>query len=317
MDSTPRYGPADAFRAPRYTGIRTFARCPHVRDTEGVDVAVVGVPFDTGTSFRVGARFGPEAIRSGSALLRPYDAVLGVDVFATQSVVDRGDVEVTPGDAPRSVAQIAEALEPVLRAGVTTIVLGGDHTITLGELRAHAAVHGPLGLVLLDAHCDTNDVYYGQKIFHGTPFRRALEEGLIDPARSTMAGMRGSIYDAGEWERPRQMGFDVIPCEELRELEPADYAGRVRARAGDGPVFLSFDVDVIDPGYAPGTGTPEVAGLHPYEALRFVRSLTGVALVGFDVVEVSPQWDGPAQPTALLAANVAHAFLALRALRAG
>ena len=195
-------------------------------------------------------------------------------------------------------------------------MLGGDHTITLGELRAHAAVHGPLGLVLLDAHCDTNDAYYGQKIFHGTPFRRAFEEGLIDPARSTMAGMRGSIYDAGEWERPGSSASTSSPARSCASSRPPTTPARVRARAAGGPVFLSFDVDVIDPGYAPGTGTPEVAGLHPYEALRFVRSLTDVALVGFDVVEVSPQWDGPAQPTALLAANVAHAFLALRALRA-
>lgn len=307
----PRYGPADALRAPRYTGIRTFARCPHVRDLTGVDVAVIGVPFDTGTSFRTGARFGPEAIRSGSILLRPYNANLGVDVFATQSVVDWGDVEATPGDASPSVAQIAESLEPIVRAGVTPIVLGGDHTVVLGELRAHAAVLGPSALVLLDSHTDTNDSYYGQRIFHGTPFRRAVEEGLILPERSVMAGMRGSIYDAGEWERPREMGFEVIPCEELREMAPHDYGRLVRDRVGDTTVFLSFDIDVIDPGFAPGTGTPEVAGLLPHQALRFVRALTGLRLSGCDVVEVSPQWDGPAQQTAMLAANVVHEFLGL------
>ncbi len=312
--TTPRYGPADAFLAPRYTGIRTFARCPHVRDLNGVDVAAVGVPFDTGTSFRVGARFGPEAIRSGSTLLRPYNPNLKVDVFATQSVVDYGDLDTTPGDATRSVAQIAVGLEAVIRAGVTPIVLGGDHTIALGELRAHAAVHGPVALVLLDSHCDTNDRYYGQEIFHGTPFRRAVEEGLVLPERSVMAGMRGPLYDADEWERPRELGFDVIPCEELREMTAASYGERVRARVGDAKVFLSFDIDVIDPCFAPATGTPETGGLAPFEALRFVRALAGLPFVGFDVVEVSPQLDSPAQPTAILAANVAYEFLALRLL---
>lgn len=311
----PRYGPADARRAPRYTGIRTFARCPHVRALDGVDVAVVGVPFDTGTSFRVGARFGPEAVRSGSTLLRPYNQNLRVDVFDSQSVVDYGDLDVTPGDTIRSLDQISAGLRPIAEAGVTAIVIGGDHTIVLGELRAHAAVHGPLALVLLDAHVDTNDEYYGQRYFHGTPFRRAVEEGLLDPQRSIMAGMRGSTYDDQEWEGPRGMGMEVIPCEELRTLSADQYGERVRAKVGDGPVFLSFDIDVVDPGFAPATGTPEVAGLHPHEALRFVRSLAGLDFRAYDVVEVSPQLDGPAQPTAMLAANVAHEMLGLNVLR--
>jgi agmatinase len=312
---TPRYGPADARRAPRYTGVRTFARCPNVRDLEHTDVAFVGIPFDTGTSFRVGARFGPEAVRTGSTLLRPYNMNLRVDAFATQSVVDWGDVDVTPGDTIRSLEQIAAGLEPLARSGVTVIGVGGDHTIALGELRAHAAVHGPLALVLLDAHADTNDEYYGQRYFHGTPFRRAVEEGLLDPSRSVIAGLRGSVYDEHEWEAPREMGFDVIPCEELRELTPEQYGARVRARMGDSPGFLSFDIDVIDPGSAPATGTPEAGGLAPFEALRLVRALAGQEFVAYDVVEVSPQLDGPAQPTALLAANIAYEFLGLNLLR--
>jgi agmatinase len=315
VDGTPRYGPADAKVAPRYTGVRTFARCPHVRDLEGVDVAVVGVPFDTGTSFRVGARFGPEAVRSGSTLLRPYNMNLGVDVFATQSVVDFGDLDVTPGDTVRSLGQITDGLKPIAEAGVTPIVIGGDHTIVLGELRAHAAVHGPLALVLLDAHVDTNDEYYGQRYFHGTPFKRAFEEGLIDAERSIMAGMRGSTYNDEEWEVPREMGMEVIPCEELRTLSAAEYGRRAHARVGDGAAFLSFDIDVIDPGFAPGTGTPEVAGLMPHEALAFVRALAGIDFRAYDVVEVSPQLDGPAQQTAMLAANVGHEMLALNLLR--
>ena len=315
--TSPRYGPADARRAPRYTGVRTFARCPHVRDLDGVDVAIVGIPFDTGASFRVGARFGPEAVRSGSTLLRPYNQNLGVDAFATQSVVDYGDLDVTPGDTIRSLEQIADGVRPIAQSGATAIAIGGDHTIVLGELRAHAAVHGPLALVLLDAHVDTNDEYYGQRYFHGTPFRRAVEEGLIDPQRSIMAGMRGSTYDDQEWEVPREMGMEVIACEQLRTLAPDEYGHRAREKVGDGPAFLSFDIDVVDPGFAPATGTPEVAGLFPHEALAFVRALAGIDFRAFDVVEVSPQLDGPAQPTAMLAANVLYEMLGLRLLRGG
>jgi agmatinase len=311
----PLHGPPDASRAPRYTGIRTFARLPHVREVEGVDVAVVGVPFDTATSFRSGARFGPEAIRSASMLLRPWHTALGVDVFAMQSVVDWGDIEITPGNAARTMEQVAAGLAPLLAAGVEPIVLGGDHSIALGELRAHAAAAGgPVGLVLLDAHADTWDEYYGEKIFHGTPFRRAVEEGVLDPARSVLAGMRGPLYAAADAAQPGEMGFEVIPGDELRALPPAEFGARVRARVGDGPALLGFDIDVLDPAFAPATGTPEVAGLLPHEALAFLRSLAGMRFRGFDVVEVSPPYDGPGQGTAMLAANVAYEFLALSAL---
>ena len=313
MTAHPRYGPPDATRAPRYTGIRTFARYPHVRSTEGVDIAVVGVPFDTATSYRSGARFGPEAIRAGSSLLRPWHTALEVDVFASQSVVDWGDIDVTPGNAARTMEQVAAGLAELLAAGVTPIVLGGDHSIALGELRAHAAAAGePVALVLLDAHADTWD--YGERIFHGTPFRRAVEEGVLDASRSLLAGMRGPLYDAADVEQPRELGFDVIPGDELRAMSPADYAARVRARVGVGPAVLGFDIDVLDPAFAPATGTPEVAGLLPHEALAFLRSLAGMRFRGFDVVEVSPPYDGPGGGTAMLAANVAYEFLALAAL---
>jgi agmatinase len=288
-----------------------------VRSTDGVDVAVVGVPFDTATSYRSGARFGPEAIRAGSSLLRPWHTALGVDVFASQSVVDWGDIDVTPGNATRTMEQVSAGLGDLLAGGVTPIVLGGDHSIALGELRAHAEAAGePVALVLLDAHADTWDEYYGERIFHGTPFRRAVEEGVLDASRSVLAGMRGSLYDASDVDQPREMGFDVIPDGELRALAPGDYASRVRARVGDGPVVLGFDIDVLDPAFAPGTGTPEVAGLLPHEALAFLRALAGMRFRGFDVVEVSPPYDGPGQGTAMLAANVAYEYLALAALAA-
>lgn len=307
-------GPPDASRAPRYTGVRTFARCPLAPSPDGVDVGVVGVPFDTTTSFRPGARFGPESIRAASVLLRPYHPPLDVDVFAGRSVADLGDLEITPGNASRTLSQIASGLESVLRAGVVPIVLGGDHTIALGELRAHAAVHGPVAVVLLDAHADTWDAYYGERYFHGTVFRRAVEERLVLPERSLLAGMRGPLYAPSDLEEARSLGFSLLTCEELRALSPSEYGARVRERVGDAPVFLGFDIDVIDPAFAPATGTPEVAGLLPHEALAFLRSLAGMPFVGFDVVEVSPPYDGPGQATSLLAASVAYEFLALSAL---
>jgi agmatinase len=311
---TPRYGPPDATLAPRYTGVRTFARLPHVTEPDGVDAAVVGVPFDTATSFRPGARFGPEGIRAASLLLRPWHPVLEVDVFATQSLVDWGDLAVTPGNAEKTAAQIHEGLRPLAAAGITPLVLGGDHSIVLGELRAHAERHGPLGLVLLDAHADTWDSYYGERYFHGTPFRRAMEEGLLAPERSTLAGMRGPLYAAADLDEPRGWGFEILTCDALRALSPGDYGRLVRDRAGDGPLYLSFDIDVIDPAFAPATGTPEVAGLLPHEALGFLRALAGLSFTGFDVVEVAPAYDGPGQQTALLAAAIGYELLALRAL---
>jgi len=283
-------------------------------ELEEVDVAAVGVPFDTATSRRPGARFGPEAIRSASIGLRPYHPPLDVDVFARLSVVDRGDVAVTPGNAERTTAQIAAALEPVVRAGVVPLTLGGDHSIVLGELRAQAAVHGPLALVLLDAHADTWDDYYGERYFHGTPFRRAVEEGLLRPERSLLAGMRGPLYSASDLSDARGLGFELVQDGELHAMDTAEYARRVRERVGDAPAFFSFDIDVIDPAFAPGTGTPEVAGLDPREALAFVRALAGMSFTGFDVVEVSPPYDGPGETTALVAAAVAYEFLALTAV---
>ncbi len=309
------FEPPDATVAPRYTGVRTFARLPHVAlPRDDVDAAVVGVPFDTATSFRSGARFGPEAIRAASMLLRPYHPVLDVDVFGTLSLVDGGDINVTPGNALRTTEQIAEHLRPILQAGTVPLVLGGDHSIVLGELRAQHAVHGPVALVLLDAHADTWDQYYGERYFHGTPFRRAVEEGLLDPARSLLAGMRGPLYGPEDAEVPRELGFEVIPGPDLVAMTPDQYGDRVRRRVGDGPAYLSFDIDVLDPASAPGTGTPEVAGVAPREALAFLRSLAGMSFTGFDVVEVAPAYDSPGQITALNAAAVAYDLLALLAV---
>jgi agmatinase len=316
----PRYAPPDARDSPRYAGVKTFARCPVASDPTGVDVAVLGIPFDTATTNRPGARFGPEAIRSASIALRPYNASQQAQVFGRLSVADLGDVPVTPGNAEKTVAQIAGHLEPIVRTGTRTLCLGGDHLVVLGELRAIAAVHGPAGVVLLDAHADAWDVYCGERYYHGSPFRRALEEGVVDPSRSFLAGMRGGVYSAQDADLPRDLGFEAITCEELAALSHEEYAARVRKRVGwgdAGPLFLSFDVDVLDPAFAPGTGTPEVGGLSTREALGYLRALRGIPFAGYDVVEVSPPYDGPGQQTAVAAANVAFELLTLDVLAYG
>jgi agmatinase len=308
--------PLDAMQMPRFAGIRTFMRAPHTTDLAGVDAAVYGIPFDTATSYRTGARFGPEAIRSASALLRPYNPALEVDVVETLSIVDYGDLPVSPGDTERTYGQVEEALAPLVEAGVFPLALGGDHSVTLAELRVLAGRQGPLALIQFDAHGDTWDEYFGQRFFHGTTFKRAVEEGLIDPAVSVQAGLRGSLYGAEDLESAREAGFALLPCDQLRTLGPGGCASLIAGRVGRRPVFLSFDIDVLDPAFAPGTGTPEVGGLSTAEALAFVRALRGIDLAGADVVEVSPQYDGPGQQTAMAAANIAYEILSLRAVAA-
>jgi agmatinase len=316
VTSPPHHRPLDARELPRFAGIRTFMRAPHTTELAGVDAAVYGIPFDTATTYRTGTRFGPEAIRSASALLRPYNPALDVNVVETLSIVDYGDLPVSPGDTQRTYGQVEQALAPLVEAGVFPLALGGDHSVTLAELRVLARRHGPVALVQLDAHGDTWDEYFGQRYFHGTTFLRAAEEKLIEPGASTQAGLRGSLYGAEDLESARELGFAVLSCEQLRTLGPGSFASLVRERSGKRPVFVSFDVDVLDPAFAPGTGTPEVGGLSTAEALAFVRALRGIGLVGADVVEVSPPYDGPGQQTALAAANVAYELLSLRALAA-
>jgi agmatinase len=310
----PRYGPPNALETPRFAGVRTFMRVPHVRDLDGVDVAVVGIPTDDAVSFRSGARFGPEAIRSASALLRPYNPALGVDVAERLSIVDWGDAPTVPGYAIESLSRTETAVREIAQQGVVTICLGGDHSVLLAELRALSAVHGPLALVQLDAHHDLWDEYFGQKVFHGSVVRRAVEEGLIDPAGSIQAGLRGSLYGPNDLELPEAFGIDALTCEELASLGPAGFATRARARVGDRPCFVSFDIDFVDPAFAPGTGTPEVGGPTSREALAYLRALAGLDLRGCDCVEVAPAYD-PGGVTALLAANACYELLSLVALR--
>jgi agmatinase len=310
----PHHRPLDARELPRFSGVRTFMRAPHTTDLAGVDAAVYGIPFDTATSYRTGPRFGPEAISCASSLLRPYNPALAVNVVDVLSIVDYGDLPVSPGDTERTYAQVEEALAPIVDAGIFAAAMGGDHSITLAELRPLARKHGPLAFVQLDSHGDVWEQYFGQPYFHGTTFKRAVEEGLLDANASVQAGMRGSLYGADDIQVARDLGFTVLSTDELRELGPQAYGDLVRATVSERPVFVSFDIDFLDPAFAPGTGTPEVGGFSTAEALAFVRALRGIRLVGCDVVEVSPPYDGPGMVTALAGATVLYELLSLRAL---
>lgn len=281
---------------------------------KGIDFAIIGVPFDTGASYRVGARFGPEAIRSVSVLLRHHNQVLDVSIFEYCSGVDYGDLPVNPGYIEDSYEKITEALFPVVDSGVIPILLGGDHSITLAELRAVAKKHGPIALLQFDSHTDTGDKRFGRKYGHGTPFRRAIEEELLLVNHSIQVGMRGSIYQKDSITAAESLGFEVVTSTRAYEMGIDKLVHRIRERVGDANVFVTFDIDFVDPAYAPGTGTPEVGGFTSREALQLIRGLRGLNLVGFDVVEVLPQYDR-GQITAILAANVAYEFMSLIALR--
>ena len=280
-----------------------------------MDVAIFGMPWDSGTSFRPGARFGPEGVRSASALLRPYNPVQDVLVFGAVSCVDYGDAPTVPGYIEDTLERIAEYVTTIHRGGAIALGIGGDHSVTLAELRAAAAVHGPLGLVHLDSHHDVWDSYFGRPLNHGTVFRRACEEGLLDPSRCLQAGMRGGLYSAEDYALldEARHGDRALDARSARS-RPTSSAERARARLGDGPAFFTFDVDFVDPAFCPGTGTPEVGGPTSAHALDLVRALRGIDFRAFDVVEVAPAYDGPGQVTALLAANVMFEFLSLVAL---
>ena len=300
-------------KAPRFTGIGSFMRLPQVSDLAGVDAAIVGIPFDTSVSYRVGGRFAPAAIREASRLLRPYHVEQEIEIFDYLSVVDAGDLAVIPGNIQASYAVMVDGLRPLLDAGVVPLVIGGDHGITLAELRAVAKRHGPVGLIDFDSHTDTWDNYWGERYTHGTWCKRAIEEGLVDTRRAVQLGIRGSLYGSEDRPAARALGLHLIPTEELLRRGVDEVVVEVRQRIGSGPVFLTFDIDFVDPGFAPGTGTPEVGGPNSRDALRLVRGLRGIELVGFDLVEVLPQYDH-GEVTSLLAGTLMHEFLALLAL---
>ena len=309
-----KYVPLNSLETPRFAEIKTFMRLPNVKTTEDIDYAVIGVPFDTGTTYRPGARFGPAAIRDISSLIKPYNVPQRINVVDELSGVDYGDVSVIPGFIEDTDQQMVRGLMPIVKAGVIPICLGGDHSITLGELRAIASVHGPVALVHFDSHFDTIDSYFGKKYNHGTVFKRALEEGLIDVTHSIQIGMRGTFYSEDDLNGSADLGFEVITSFEMRELGLAEVIRRIIERVGDHKAFLTFDIDFVDPAYAPGTGTIEVGGFTSAESLDMVRKLKGLNFVGYDLVEVLPAYD-PTQITAFLAANLVFEFISLIALK--
>lgn len=287
---------------------------PAAPSAQGLDVALLGIPYDGGTSYRTGARFGPRAVREQSSLIRPWHPVLKVQPFERLRVADCGDVDVVPISIERTFAAIERRLDAVIADGAMPVCVGGDHSVTLPILRTLARRHGRLGLVHFDAHPDTWDEYFGSKFFHGTPFRRAVEEGLLEPTRMIQVGIRGPLYGPEDFAFHDQHGIEVVRIEAVKEQGTAWVAERF-GRLRGGPVYCSFDIDAVDPAYAPATGTPEVGGLTSYEALTLVRALAGLTLVGADVVEVSPPYDGPGQVTALLAANLMFELVSLLALQ--
>ena len=293
---------------PRFGGIATMMRLPLVESPEGLDAAFIGVPLDIGTSHRPGARFGPRQIRAESALLRPYHMATGAAPFDRLQVADLGDVPINTYSLEKSLDLITAFHRRVLEAGCIPLTMGGDHTIALPILRAVAQRHGPVALVHVDAHADVNDTMFGERIAHGTPFRRAVEEGLLQCTRSWQIGLRGTGYAADDFDWPRQQGFRVVQAHELWYQSLRPLMEQVRAAVGDAPCYLSFDIDGIDPAFAGGTGTPEVGGLTVPQALELIRGLRGLNLVGADLVEVSPPYD-PTGNTALLAANLLYEML--------
>jgi agmatinase len=306
-------GPRNPFVSPRFGQVATFMLLPAAESVAGLDVALLGVPYDGGVSYRTGARFGPRAVREQSSLIRPWNPVLKVLPFERLRVADCGDVDVVPISIERTHAAIEHRIDEVLAAGARPLCVGGDHSITLPILRSLARRHGPLGVVHFDAHPDTWDEYFGSKLFHGTPFRRAVEEGLIDTTRFVQVGIRGPLYGPEDFAFHDEHGIEVLRIEPIKDNGLAWAVGRL-ARLRGGPLYCSFDIDALDPAYAPATGTPEVGGLTSWEALSLVRALVGTALVGADVVEVSPPYDGPGQITALMAANLAFELLGVMAL---
>lgn len=310
---TGNVGQVDARAVPRYAGIATFARLPQRHEVSDYDIAVVGVPFDAGVTYRPGARFGPAAIRQASRLLKPYHPALDVSPFAQAQVVDAGDIAANPFDIDAAVDQIRDGISELLTEPAKRVVLlGGDHTIALPALQAVHAVHGPVALVHFDAHLDTWDTYFGAPCTHGTPFRRASEQGLIVKGHSAHVGIRGSLYDRADLLDDESLGFTVVHCRDIDRIGVDGVIERILQRVGDHPVYVSIDIDVLDPGFAPGTGTPEIGGMTSRELVAVLRAMRGLSIVGADVVEVAPAYDS-GDVTAVAAANLAYELVTLMA----
>lgn len=309
-------GPIDSSKTPRYAGRDGFARLPRLDQVERAGIVIAGVPFDSGVSYRSGARFGPTHIREASRLLRPYNPALDVSPFDVAQVADAGDIAVNPFDIREAIETIEQAAFDLTADGTSLVTLGGDHTISLPLLRAAAERHGPVALLHFDAHLDTWDTYFGAEFTHGTPFRRAFEEGLIDTEALSHVGTRGPLYGKKDLEDDRRFGFGIVTSADVYRQGVDEVVAKLRDRIGDRPLYISIDVDVMDPAHAPGTGTPEAGGMTSRELLEIVRGFTGLNLIGADVVEVAPAYDH-AEITSVAASHLAYDLVSLLALRHG
>ncbi len=306
-------GQVNAQEVPRYAGLATFARLPQRHEVPRYDIAVVGVPFDSGVTYRPGARFGPAAIREASRLLKPYNPALDVSPFARAQVVDAGDIAANPFDIEAAVDQVCDGIGALLTTPQQRVLtFGGDHTIALPALQAVNRVHGPVALVHFDAHLDTWDTYFGAPCTHGTPFRRAAEQGLLVKDHSAHIGIRGSLYDRADLLDDESLGFTIVHCRDIDRIGVDGVIERIRDRVGEHPVYISIDIDVLDPAFAPGTGTPEIGGMTSRELVAILRAMRDLHIVGADVVEVAPAYDS-ADVTAVAAANIGYELITLMA----
>jgi agmatinase len=301
-------GQVDATQMPRYGGIATFAHLPQISEVTDVDVAIVGVPFDTGVSYRPGARFGPNHVRESSRLLRPFNPAANVSPFATQQVVDAGDIAANPFDIEEAISSIHKSYDQLSERAKKIVTIGGDHTITLPILRSLKAKHGAISVVHFDAHLDTWDSYFGADYTHGTTFRRASEEGLLDPEGCMHIGIRGPLYAAKDLTDDKALGFQIFSSVEFQDLGVNAAIEKMKARVGKRPVYISIDIDVLDPAHAPGTGTPEAGGLTSRELLSVLRATAGMNVIGADIVEVAPAYDH-AQITGIAASHVMYELI--------
>ncbi|NTU55391.1 MAG: agmatinase [Anaerolineales bacterium] len=299
-----------------FMGIPSFMRLPVTRELKGIDVAILGVPFDSGTSYRAGTRFGPRKIREASLMIWGHNSTLNVTPLKKLKVVDYGDVSVIPTSIEHTMTAITKTAGEVIETGTTLITLGGDHSIALPLLRAHAKKHGPVSLVHIDAHIDTWEAEFEAVPYsHGTPFRYALQEGLIRKGEYMQIGIRGPVSGENDYEDAKELGARIVTIHEVMERGTKEVLKEVHERM-KGPVYVTVDIDSVDPAYAPGTGTPEVGGLSSYQLLQLVRGLHGLNLIGFDLVEVSPPYDH-GDITAILASNIAFEYLSLLAIKNG
>jgi agmatinase len=304
-----KYKSKNSLKSPRFSGIKTFMRLEHVVTTDDIDFAVVGIPYDTCASFRVGSRFGPSSIREMSVLAaKPYNPVLQVGIFDHCSGVDYGDIGSVPGYIEDSFDEITEGMTPLFEKGIIPVAMGGDHSVTLPELRACHKTHGPVALIHFDAHYDTISEYFGKPYNHGTPFYHAAKEGLVDTSKSIQVGIREGLYGEEDNNNSIDLGYEVVKAVECHKMTTEEIIDRIKKRVGDSKAFLTFDIDFIDPSNAPGTGTPVLGGFTTVQTLELIRGLKELNIIGYDIVEVAPQYDA-SDITSLTAAGIMLEFI--------